>query len=355
MTRTHLILDGLQDPKLAQTLSKRWMEAGYENAVDPCGMSGWVSKSEAEKRAKPQAELEGGRELTEKDVDRAAAVARGVGVEVRDRVGSTFKAANDLDAMRKQLAYEYKSRFATALMFGLPAIALHYVGPVLSGGGSESRRMVYPWMFEMVLVGWACLAAGWPILWQGALALLHLRATGDLLTAVAVVVPFAASALALFSMSWRVEPMWLGLEHGGPLFYASMFAMILAVLQRWLAHRAAARLGGRATLLLSPFGRLVFAWLVFATVIACTRGAGVGLAVALLLPPMISLGAVNRWSPGWSMVLPVVAFAVVLLLGSRVLPVKSSGVEIEIAVGFQLMMVVVMGLGWRGGKKVSAG
>ena len=54
-------------------------------------------------------------QLGEADVDRAAAIARRFGIEVRDRVGTTFKADNDLAALHGHMAYEYKSRLATRL------------------------------------------------------------------------------------------------------------------------------------------------------------------------------------------------------------------------------------------------
>ncbi|MCE9590226.1 MAG: hypothetical protein K8S99_06850 [Planctomycetes bacterium] len=338
MARTHLILDGLQDPLMAQRLSATWSEYGFDNAVDVAGQCGWVARG---KKAESHAAL------TETEVDRAAAIARLFGVEVRDRVGATFIPENDLAALRKQAAYEYKSRTATALVFGLPALLLHYVSPILApGSGSITRSMAYPWLFEFLLVGWACLAAGWPILWQGMLAAIGLRMTGDLLTSLIVLAAFVPSALGLGSMAWRPLP-WFDMAQTGPMFHAAMLVMFLAVLQRWLVHRLSEKLSGRATLMMPGFGRFAFLWLVTSVVVGCvTRNWSMGLAVAMLLPPLISLGAINRWSPGWSMALPVAGFAMFLVMAPRWIGRSAAGVEIETAAGFQLVMIGVMAAGW---------
>lgn len=336
MPRTHLILDGLQDPYLAQRLSAQLSEKGFDNAVDIAGQCAWISK-----RHKPDTLL------TEHDVDRAAVLAREYGLEVRDRAGETFIAENELPALRKRMSYEYKSRFATALVFGLPALLLHYMAPILaSGSGNITRSMAYPWLFELILVGWACLAAGWPILWQGMLSLITLRMTSDLLTSVLVLAAFVPSALGLASMSWRALP-WFNMAETGPMFHAAMMVMMLAVLQRWLVYRVSEKLSGRATLMMFGFGRFLFAWIALAVVVGCAmRRWEMGLAVAMVLPPAISLGAINKWSPGWSMALPVLGFALFFVMGPRAMGRGIDGVELEIAAGFQLMMVGVMAAGW---------
>lgn len=335
MTRTHVILDGLQDPGLGRKLSAAWVKAGFVNAVDVTGQCAWLE---------PDAKS-GLSELKEEHIDGAAAIARGFGVELRDRVGSTYRPDNDLASLRKQMAYEYKSRFATALVFGLPAIALHYAAPVLSGGGDDPRAMVYPWIFELILVGWACLAAGWPILWQGALAAIHLRMTADLLTTLIVLASFLPSALGLFSMGLWERPRVIGAH--GPLFFAAMFAILIATLQRWLAHRAAARLGGRVTLVPVGFDRLVALWIAASIVVMVVLGWRWGIAVAMVFPPLLGLGAVNRWSPGWSLALPVLAFAGLMLASERAIHIDVSPVAIEVAAGFGWMMSIVFALGWR--------
>lgn len=343
MKRTHLILDGLQDAELGRQLSAKWHAAGFLNAVDVSGQYAWIAR----------AQDNGETELTEASVDVAANIARAFGLEVRDRVGSTFVADNDLDGLRKRMVFEYKSRFATAMMFGLPALALHYLGPILAGGGRDPRSMAYPWVFELALVGWVCIAAGWPILWQGALSLIHLRPTADLLTSLLVLVAFVPSALGLMSMSWRDLPWFDMITHGGT-FYIAMLAVTLAVLQRWQAHASAARLSGRADWLPRGFSRVVLAWIGLSAVVWMFGGREMALAVALLLPPMIGLGAVNRVTPGLMMLLPIFGFAVFFVLAPDRLRVSAGEHLPAVAAGFQLLMTIVMALLWRGMKAGTA-
>ncbi len=333
--RTHLIIDGLYDPQLAGELSRRWAKAGFDNAVDVASQSAWLAPHEGPHTA------------SEADVERAAAIVRCFRVELRDRVGTSFIAANDATALRQRMAYEFKSRLATAVVFGLPALALHYAGPWLAGGGREARDLLYPWLFELLLVGWACVAAGWPILWNGALAAMHLRATADLLTTLIVLASLLPAAAGL---AWLIATgdTWLGASRAdGTLAHAALAAIVISTLQRWQFYCNADRLSGRSQLMVPRPGRLVVLWLVLSAAVTSWHGRELGLAVALLLPPLISLGAIHRQSPGWSMVLPVFAFAVLMLLAPRALQLPVRGVAVEIAAGFALMMTVVFALGWR--------
>jgi hypothetical protein len=336
MIRTHVILDGLQDPHLGRDLSVRWAAAGFDNAVDVAGQCAWLAARDGGD----------GAAIDETQIRHAAAIARAYGLEIRDRAGQSFEPENDLDALRGRMVYEYKSRLATALMFGLPALALHYLGPTLAGGRGGAVDMIYPWLFELLLVGWVCLAAGWPILWQAALAAVHLRATADLLTASIIAVAFTWSAIGVVSLLWATDP-WFTTEPGqGPMFYAADLAVILAVSQRWLAHRAAVRIRGRAMLMIPRFSRVVGLWLCASIVVTSTGGWESGLAVALIFPPMIGLGAINRMSPGVTMLLPVCAFALVLLIGPGAMSLPVEGVRVEIAAGFALTMTLVFATGW---------
>lgn len=318
--------------------------------MDVAGQCAWLAPLE-----EPAAGSDGRAALTESDLDRAAAIGRGFGLAVRDRAGQSFRADNDLGALRRQMVYEYKSRLATVLVYGLPALAVHYLGPVLAGGvdGADgsggTRAMLYPWLFEMLLVGWVCVAGGWPILWQGAVSLAHLRATGDLLTLLIVVWAYVPSVVGVLSIPLTGRA-WFGspADGGGPMFHAAVYALGLAVLGRWLAHRAADRLSGRADLMLSGYGRLVVLWVLVSVMVGVVVGWGAGLAFAVLLPAVMSLGAVNTWSPGWSAVLPVCAFAVVFVLGPKALSMPLEGVRVETAAGFGLLMTGVFVAGWRG-------
>ena len=334
MTRTYIILDGLADPYLGRVLSARWAQAGFRNAVDVAGQCAWLAPLED-----PDASL------TEAQLTRAAAIGRGVGVEIRDRLGKKFRPDNDLGALRRQSVHEYRARLATALMFGLPALALHYLAPVLaSGSGLDPARMVFPWLFEMVLVGWLCVGAGFPLLWQAGLGVLHLRMTADVLSGVLIVGSFAPSAVGVMSMLVIDEP-WFGRD--GPMFHAAVWTMLITILGRWLCHLAASRLAGRGGIMLYHYSRVVVLWLIIMGVVAVLRDWRWALAIGLVLPPAISLGAINPFSPSWSMSFPVVSFAVLMLLGQRVFGLNIDGFEIETAAGFALIMTIVFALGWR--------
>lgn len=339
--RTHVILDGLQDPLDGQALSVLWTQAGFRNAVDVAGQAAWLE---------PAGDVAGAA-MTTFQADRVVAIGRRYGLQIRDRTGNTFHPDNNLGALRQRIVHEYKSRFATALVFGLPAWALHHAGPILAGGVDPSRGtrpMLYPWLIELLLVGWVCLAAGWPILWQGVLSLVHLRATTDLLTGLIVAVAFVPSAVGVFSMVVVESPWFASSGPGaGPAFHAAFVAVTLAVLQRWLSHRAAQRLRGRADLMLRRVGRLVCVWLVVWVSVSFLFGWRWGLTYGLLMPPSISLGAINALSPGWSIVLPVFAFAGLIVIGPDATGLSLEGMQIETAFGFGLIMTAAFAWGWR--------
>lgn len=365
--RTHVIIDGLQDPVLARDLSARWMAAGFRNAVDIAGQCAWL---ERDADVDKDANVEGNehdesigdeknnenaaivdRPLNEEDVARAGGIARAFGVEIRDRAGKSFVAANQLPALREQMIYEYRTRFAQSLVFGLPAVILHYIGPVLAvGGGESASNMLYPWMIEMVLVGWALWAGGLPILWQGVMSALHLRTTADLLTTAIVFAAFIPSLIGVVSVIFGHEP-WFNSGQGstsqaGPTFHVAMLAIMLALFQRWRMFKHAHRLTGRASLMMPRFNRLCAAWIVAMFVAMFVFEWRTALGVGLLMPALLSAGGINKLSPGWSMALPVLAFVPLFLFGDRFTNTQMDGIRIEVAVGFQLLMAVVFAISW---------
>ena len=346
VTRTNVILDGLQDLEMGQSLSSRWARMGISNGVDVAGQCAWLSPLGEQSQAKQAS-------LSEQDIRRAASVARVFGLEIRDRHGRTFIPGNDLDAMRQRMIYEYKSRLATALVFGLPALALHYGGHALAGEGGDARSMMLPWLFELILVGWVCISAGWPILWQGMLSAIHLRASGDLMISALVLTAFVPSAVGVLAMPFVEDPWFVPRPGEGPMFYAAGIIIVLAVLQRWLFYRQVEHVAGRAVFMIRRFSRLIVAWLVLAGINLALVGWESAAALGMLLPSLLGLGAINRLSPGVRMVLPVAAFAVVMWIGPAALAVDVQGLRIEIAAGFALMMVFVMNLGWKAWRGVS--
>ncbi len=350
MTQTYVILDGLQDHDTSRALSARWAGAGYANAVDPAGQCARIGIKE---QAGPTDAADVS--FDERDLDRIAAIARSLGLAVRDRVGSGFEPGVGLEPLRANMEKEYRGRLAVALMFGLPGIVLHYIGPTLAGGVVGARSLAYPWLIEGLLVTWGCIAGGWPILWQGLLSLARRRTSGDALTTLIVLGAWGPSVIGVASLAFTPDPWFVGIRGGGgwlgyvggPAFHAAMVAMTLAVMQRWLVYRFGAGLGGRGTLMIPRWHGLVGVWFLLSLAILLICGWHWGLAVAMLLPPMAGLGAVNPWSPGWSGVLPVFGFAGLLLLGPGVVGLPVGDVAIEIAAGFGLMMTAVFAMGWR--------
>ncbi len=396
--RTHVILDGLQDPLHARDLSARWAAAGLINAVDVAGQCGWV-ELEGERHGGTEArrhEGEGkkpesgepGSDPTPDNLnpppsppppdtrhptpesgipklDLAANIARAYGVEIRERVGITFRPDNDLPALREQITREYRVRFAQSLIFGLPALAVHYLGPMLaSGGGQAAGSMAFPWLLELILVGWAIWVAALPIVWQGVWSLIHLRPTADLFTTSIIAIAYLPSAWGVGSLLFVDQP-WFGTvgmagvpgvpggseaaSGGGPAFHVAIMAVMLASCQRWRMHGHIAALAQRGNYMMPRVGSLFVFWWLVMLIVWLVAGWKVMLAFGLLLPPLISSGAINRISPGWSMALPVLAFGPVFLFGPRSLPLAShaASLRFEIAAGFGWMMVGVMEFGWR--------
>ena len=346
VVKTYVILDGLQDHRTARDLSAQWAQAGFSNAVDMAGQCAWLTPGDGNEKKADHA----GGSLDEASVARASGVARSYGLAIRDRVGGTFIADNDLHALRRQMAKEYRSRLAVGLMFGLPAVMLHYLGPVLAGGVVGPRSLAFAWLIEALLVTWGCFAAGWPILWQGVMSLARLRFSGDALTTLIVLGAWGPSAVGVGSLAFADRPWLIGGE--GMMFYAAMFAVWLAVLGRWLAYEYGDPLGGRADLMISKWHKLVGGWILLSLIVMIATGGFRGVGAAMLLPAMAGLGAVNPWSPGWSAVLPVFGFVGVYVLGPGIIGPGSMGLRvdemgIEIAAGFNLMMTIVFALGWR--------
>src|SRR5690349_6759759 len=96
----------------------------------------------------------------------------------------------DRDAIERVRQWKY--RFAQSVVFGIPVIGLHFLGPRL--GGPEAARWVG--LFEAILAGW--------VLYVGALgmigdAVLREKLTIHLVIAVAAIAAYAAGLVAFLA------------------------------------------------------------------------------------------------------------------------------------------------------------
>ena len=82
---------------------------------------------------------------------------------------------------------EYKYRFAQSTVFGLPVIALHYLGPSL--GGAEAAR--WAGLFQLLLAGWVMYVGVVGMLVE---AMMRKRATADGVAAAVLVVIYLIAA-----------------------------------------------------------------------------------------------------------------------------------------------------------------
>ena len=102
------------------------------------------------------------------------------------------KQADTLDAMLArpldQRVREYKYRFAQAVVFGLPVVALQLFGDRL--GGPESGKWVA--LFQAILAGWVMYVGAAGMLFEGIL-LLRRRVTFDFVVAVLAIGLYLAS------------------------------------------------------------------------------------------------------------------------------------------------------------------
>jgi cation transport ATPase len=94
---------------------------------------------------------------------------------------------------------EFRYRFAQAVIFGLPVIALQYFGNSL--GGEDSPRWVG--LLQGLLTGWVCYVGAAGVLFEGGVVLARMRRlTIDALVAAGVFLIFLWSVLAW--ITWLV-------------------------------------------------------------------------------------------------------------------------------------------------------
>ena len=297
------LLDGLGDPRVTQALTRDvHARLGLVARADPAGL--WL-------------EVESPSLLDEALADRVAALTRRRGLELRDRIGATFSPSTTKEQLRARLAHEWASRFATGMVFLLPAIALHYLTPILAQGST-----VIPEGIQAALVGWSIVAAAWPVAWQGWLSMRRLRMTPDVFALAAIGFPFGVSLARLVT---RASP---------PAFHAAAFAILAVALQRAIVWRRAANLEGQAHRMLPSAVPLLVAFTLATAAAVLDQTAG--MAVFLATPAMLGSLSINRLLPATSLLLPVLLFDAVLATSSLGLDARWLSGRIEAAFAFNI-------------------
>jgi hypothetical protein len=100
---------------------------------------------------------------------------------------------------------EFKYRFAQAVVFGLPVVALHYFGSSLGGSPTESRRWVG--ILQSLLAGWVVYVGAAGMLFEG-LLLLRYRFTGNLLIALIAILMYLFSLISVLGIFFTGEPLY---------------------------------------------------------------------------------------------------------------------------------------------------
>jgi len=311
-TRRHtmiLMLDGIGDHATARRLTRDLSDEGLASRADPAGM--WL-------------EVESNEPIDEAFSDRVSEIARRSGMEPRDRVGSSFVPGIGIDALRRRLAHEWTSRFATGLVFLLPALALHYLHPHLAGATNYVPNLI-----EAVLVGWAIIAAAWPVVYQALLSLAALRLSPDLFQGSLILVSF------LIGVGQTLA------DQSATMFDITIYAVLLIALQRMVVWRNVWKLEGRAHLML-PLNRVLGVILAgaLATLFFDARGAG---SMMLATPAMMGLLAVNRLAHPFVWVAPIVLFAAFIAWSPLVLPAELLTARTESAAAFCALLTILCG------------
>ncbi len=302
-----MVLDGLQDPTLARSISARLSGAGIDNRLDLTAQRLHVE--------------------AEDDDPRIAGILAAFGMAV---------GTEGPDVWRCRLGRAAAVLLVLALLSGAVELAI----------AVNTVTDTWRWLHAALLL--PALYYADPIICQSLAAMRALRSSADLLTGAIV---FIAALLAVGDLAgWGVA------EAGKAALPLAIGALALGMVQRWLSHRMAERLSGRADSVIAGWHRLVAVWLAASLLLGLLAGWPWLMALLLVLPPMLSLGAVNPWSPRWQMALGPIAFALVLAgpAGAlstpgvapwpQPLPPILPGV---VGLGFQAIMVVVMAMGWR--------
>lgn len=304
------MIDGIGDPLTAQGITRALHERHALTArSDPAGM--WL-------------EIETDAAIEESTADEVVEVARTFGFEPRDRVGSSFIATTTADELRGRLKHEWLSRWATGLVFLLPALALHVLTPALAQG-----TLYIPHGIEALLVGWTIIAATWPIVYQGLLSIVSFRMTPDLFSTLLIVPTFGFGV-------WQTVAGW-----DDTVFHVTAYAIIAATGQRAVMWRAADARAEHAHLMVPatrPMGVTLLAAFILVWLDVTTA-----MAVMLAFPTMIGVLAVNRVSPGNMALFPVLGFIGLLILSPYVFGEELAARRIEAAFLFNVALTTWLG------------
>lgn len=119
---------------------------------------------------------------------------------------------------------EYKYRFAQSMVFGLPVIALQYLGPIL--GGPEAGRWVG--MLQTLLAGWVMYVGAMGMLVEG---ILLKKFTADALVAT------TAIGLYLFALSGFIPMVLTGQISGAhDVFDWAVIVIVSWTGIQWFRH-----------------------------------------------------------------------------------------------------------------------
>lgn len=314
------MLDGLGDPAVARDLTRDLhAQLGVVARADPAGM--WL-------------EVEHDAPIDEAMSDRVAEAARRLGLEPRDRLSSSFVPSATAEQLRDRLAYEWTSRWATGLVFLLPAIALHYLTPMLAQGG----RLI-PGMIEAVLVVWSLVAACWPIAWQGWLAARHRRFTPDLFTLTALLVALLVGLVQVVLARENV-------------LHLAAYLIIAATTQRMILWRRAARLQGCGHLM-PPSWPVLAVVLTGGLITACLDFHG-GMAMLLAVPAMIGPLSINRLVHPFGAMIPPVLMCALLGLSPLFLSESHLAGRTEAAFAFNVLLTLAYGAALGAGRSARA-
>ncbi|HEY1628333.1 MAG TPA: hypothetical protein VGF52_00660 [Tepidisphaeraceae bacterium] len=119
---------------------------------------------------------------------------------------------------------EFKYRFAQAVIFGLPVIALQYFGHSLGGTPSEANRWIA--ILQGLLCTWVVYVAAAGMLFEGIVLLPHVLRLDFVIAAIAML-------LYLFSII-SMLPIFI---HGHPLNMPRLFHYVIFILAIWCGFR----------------------------------------------------------------------------------------------------------------------